>query len=622
MIQRYLIALVFIIASGYFAWAQSQEKIDSLLNIYKNQKQDSSKVNTAHDLYNLYYGHRPELAMQYSEAGFDLAKKLNYKTGIAKSYAHKGIQFKNTRQLDSALTYFQKAIDLYKELGDKHNEGIMIAKKVYTQYSKTDYDKALEAIETNLALYSEPLDSTVIMMLLGVRGRIYMRQTRYKEGFEATIEAIKIAEKIGDEDNKAIITGTLSSLYHYTGNRQKSIALKKESLEHYKKINDKRLIALALNDIGNSNYVIENYDVAIKYLEESLPISKEMKLHSLTGITLFNIGKTYIRKGAIKKGIAYLEESIHYSKNISHHPLSESWALKKLADVYTEELKQPERAIPMLDRAIILADSVGNKDDLYQSYRDRSQAYAALGLHKKALEDHISYKSINDTVYNIEKSKEIERLKTEFETKEKEQQITFQKNEIDLLEQKAKVNNLQKILLVGGLLLSLVLFGFGFYGFRQKLKRNKAEKEKLDNELAFKKKELTTYTLNLARKNQVLEGLKEKAKELKKQQSQDGYQHLIRTIDFDLQDDNNWENFSNYFQQVHKDFNYKIKKQFPAISASELRFLSLVKMNLSSKEIASILNISNEGIKKARYRVRKKLGLNASESLEDLILSI
>ena len=596
--------------------------IDSLLKVYNSQKQDTLKVLTTHLIYDYYYGHNPELAMQYSNEGLTLSKTLNYQSGIAKSLSHKGIQLKNTRQLDSALTCFEKARKLYKDLGDKHNEGIMIAKKVYTQYSKTDYDNALKTIEANLIQYSQPVDSTVIMMLLAVKGRICMRQTRYKEGFEATLEAINIAEKIGDEDNKAIITGTLASLYHYTGNKQKSIALTKQSLKHYKKVNDKRLIALALNDIGNSNYVIENYDIALKYLEESLPISKEMKLHSLAGITLFNIGKTYIRKGDIEKGIDYLKKSIHYSQNISHHPLSESWALKKLGDVYTEELNMPEKALPYLNRAIVLADSIGNKDDLFQAFRDRSEAYVALGLHKKALEDHKIYKSINDSVYNMEKSMEIERLKTEFETKEKEQQIAFQKNEIDQLEQKAEISKLQKFLLGGGLLFSLAVVGFGFYGFREKIKRNKAEKEKLDNELAFKKKELTTHALHLAKKNEVLENLKQQAQELKSQQSIGGYQHLIRTIDYDLQDDNNWENFSNYFQQVHKDFNSKIKQHYPTISASELRFLSLVKMNLSSKEIASILNISNEGIKKARYRVRKKLELDANESLEDLIFSI
>ncbi len=623
MIQKYLILFVIIITSNYSIWAQEQEKIDSLLDVYQKQKQDSSKVKTAHALYDLYYGHKPKLALQYSLEGLKLAKKINYTKGIAKSYNHKGAYFMISREIDSSKYYFTKSLNLYNSLNEKYEAGLVTYNMIQLHYVTADYNKALKSISEAMEMYTKPnTDSIIMMKLFLISAKVYMRQTEYNKGFESALNALNIAEALKLNVEKIKIKSALASLYHYTDNKEKSIEIKKELLTFYQKENNRRKIGLTLNDLGNSYYVIENYNVAINYLEESLRYSEEVKNHSLIGITLFNIGKTHVRMGQIQKGIDYLKKSIYYSKNISHHPLSESWALKKLGDVYTEELNIPDKALPYLNRAIELADSIGNKDDLYQTYRDRSEAYAALGMHKKALEDHITYKNINDSVYNMEKSKEIERLKTEFETKEKEQEIVLQKNEINLLEQKAKVSNLQKLLLGIGLLLSLLVVGFGYYGFRQKIKRNKAEKEKLDNELAFKKKELTTHALHLARKNEVLENLKQQAQELKTAQNTGGYQHLIRTIDFDLQDDNNWENFSNYFQQVHKDFNSKIKEQYPKISATELRFLSLVKMNLSSKEIASILNISNEGIKKARYRVRKKLGLNANESLEALILSV
>ena len=97
---------------------------------------------------------------------------------------------------------------------------------------------------------------------------------------------------------------------------------------------------------------------------------------------------------------------------------------------------------------------------------------------------------------------------------------------------------------------------------------------------------------------------------------------LIRSINFDLQDDNNWENFSRYFEEVHKDFNGNVKTKYPSVTSNELRLLALLKMNLSSKEIANILNISPEGIKKARYRLRKKLDLTTEESLQNLVLSL
>ena len=76
------------------------------------------------------------------------------------------------------------------------------------------------------------------------------------------------------------------------------------------------------------------------------------------------------------------------------------------------------------------------------------------------------------------------------------------------------------------------------------MKRNKLEKEKVEADLAFKKKELTTHALHLAKKNEVLENVKQKAKELQLSETKQGYQQLIRTINFDQQDDRNWENFT------------------------------------------------------------------------------
>lgn len=178
-------------------------------------------------------------------------------------------------------------------------------------------------------------------------------------------------------------------------------------------------------------------------------------------------------------------------------------------------------------------------------------------------------------------------------------------------------------MLGGGLGLSTLIFGLGFYGLRQKMKRNRLEKEILDSELDFKKKELTSYALHLAQKNEVLEELKEKVQALKHANHEPRqYNQLIQTINFNLQNDNNWDNFRKYFEEVHKDINSTIKQRYPDITSNELRLIALLKMNLSSKEIANLLNITQEGIKKARYRLRKKMNISSDESLHGLILSM
>jgi len=155
------------------------------------------------------------------------------------------------------------------------------------------------------------------------------------------------------------------------------------------------------------------------------------------------------------------------------------------------------------------------------------------------------------------------------------------------------------------------------------MKKNKLLHERLSKDIEFKTKELTTHALHLAKKNEVLTDLKDKAKALKAGANADpGYQMLIQTINFDLQDDNNWENFSRYFEEVHKDFNKNAQQKYPAITTNDLRLMALLKMNLSSKEIANILNISSDGIKKARQRLRKKMGINSNDSLEATVIAI
>ncbi|MEM9868949.1 MAG: hypothetical protein AAF765_14740 [Bacteroidota bacterium] len=128
--------------------------------------------------------------------------------------------------------------------------------------------------------------------------------------------------------------------------------------------------------------------------------------------------------------------------------------------------------------------------------------------------------------------------------------------------------------------------------------------------------------MHLAKKNEVLENVKEKAKALKHKEGVSGYQELIKTINFDQQDDKNWESFTQYFEQVHKNFASNVKNKYPEVTKNELRFMVLLKMNMSSKEIATILNISTDGIKKARQRLRKKMGLTPQDSLENTVLSI
>ncbi len=86
--------------------------------------------------------------------------------------------------------------------------------------------------------------------------------------------------------------------------------------------------------------------------------------------------------------------------------------------------------------------------------------------------------------------------------------------------------------------------------------------------------------------------------------------------------DGDWEDFNTRFESLNKNFYSRLKTAYPEISPNDLRICALIKLNLSIKEMAGILNISPDSVKTARYRLRKKLQLNTEDNLTEFILSL
>ena len=83
-----------------------------------------------------------------------------------------------------------------------------------------------------------------------------------------------------------------------------------------------------------------------------------------------------------------------------------------------------------------------------------------------------------------------------------------------------------------------------------------------------------------------------------------------------------WSDFNTYFESINKNFYSRLKSISPDISANDLKLCAMIKMNLSIKEMAGILNISPDSVKTARYRLRKKLQLLTEDNLNDFILNL
>ena len=95
---------------------------------------------------------------------------------------------------------------------------------------------------------------------------------------------------------------------------------------------------------------------------------------------------------------------------------------------------------------------------------------------------------------------------------------------------------------------------------------------------------------------------------------------LVRHIDKDLASGEEWAQFETNFDQVHGNFITRLKEAFPKLTPQEIKFSAYIRMNLNTKEIANLLNISVRGVEIGRYRVRKKLELERKDNLSDFLM--
>jgi len=604
-----------LLLSTSLLFAQKDSTLDSLLTVYQNQSEGINKIETLdHLYYEVFQKKKPEDVLPYVKEQLRLSKAFDYKKGEGDALFNYGNYFRRTYSFDSARYYFQLAKPIWETIKNK-------AGMFKTLNGLAKVEQLSGNFDESIALYRDVMQ-TAIDMKSGIRiaetnreiATIYMDKGVYELGIKHMLAGLSGLDSLNkphprQRADMLVGVGRIESL---RGNDEAALEPLMEGLEIFEDQENHLWACITHTEIGYAYLGLDNIDKGIEHFKKSLEISISSGRKGFEAICYHNLGLANRKKGNLELAEQFLKKSIDLGKTTANNSVS---SLNELGSLSLEK-NEPLESIKHHTEAIQLADSIKSLVELKDGYKGRSLAYELNGQYQKALEDKKQFIILNDSIFNSTKSQQIEELRTIYETEKKEQQIA-------LLEQEAKVSKLQKYLLGGGLGLSVLVFGFGFYGVRQKLKRNKAEKAKLDAELDFKKKELTTHALHLAKKNEVLESIKQKAEALKKEESvKTGYQNLIRTIDFDLQDDNNWKNFSRYFEEVHRDFNSNVKARFPEVTSNELRLLALLKMNLSSKEIANILNISHEGIKKARYRLRKKLNIQTEDSLQDLVLSL
>ncbi len=478
--------------------------------------------------------------------------------------------------------------------------------------------------------------------------------------------ALLLAEDVNNKDLIAKSALNFGTMLFYSGLMELSAKKLYQSIETYRKLNDQGGTATALTNLGSIKLFGEEFEAAEEIFLNAADVFRAIAAESgdtLPPVQLSpiynNLGIIYQNTGQAEKAIEFYRKGIAVSQKYPHDQTNLGNLYNNLGSTYID-LGLYTDAYQAIMKALGIREDAGNIAGVAQSYRMLGVYYMALENYLQAIEAfkeserialevgniglivpvseklyeiykslnnpaqalhyHEQFKEFSDKV-NLEQSlAQIRALEmaTEFEERERLRQIEQRRI-------KARNTFIWVVMLLVVVIMALMFFLSlsRVKGLRLKNKNirlisenMKLEKENLQNELEMKKKELTTNVMYQIRKNELIGDIARKllaySRELKKT-DQEQVISIVKELE-KTQHESIWEEFEIRFHQVHNEFFDRINASHSDLSINERRLCAFLRLNMTTKEIASITGQSQRSIEVARTRLRKKLNLTNSET--------
>lgn len=443
-------------------------------------------------------------------------------------------------------------------------------------------------------------------------------QRRYALAFEHYLEAYNIYRQYKSDNfpNKQEYLFELGGAYHHFGDFESAVKYLKEALQT-RAWNRESLAKPLYNNIGLAYRNLNRYDSSEKYLRILYEQSVKDNDTVWIGIAGGNIGINYYLQNRYDEAIPLLEKDIEIS--LKHNNLrNAAKSMTILANIFFSRQKY-DNAQELLKHA--LAISEGRR--FWPDYQLAEGAYTLLFKIYMAKNDRNNAAIYADSAI-IAKDSVTSQANTLNFAKTKEKFVMEEhKLEVEQLNSQKKID----VLVRNGLILFIAMFTAITIMFvnRQRLKQKKleAEKKNAETELDVAAMQLENFRQSVQEKNNIIERFTSELENIKRSDNQETETELLTKMESAIiLTDEQWENFRQMFEKVHKGFFVKLKKKIPDLTQAEIRFLALTKLKLTSKEMAAMLGISLNAIRIYKYRLRKKLDLDKEDMIEELVENI
>lgn len=491
------------------------------------------------------------------------------------------------------------------------SENAKLSMRIAFELSDDDWNRALNYMDIAKANALKSNSEKVIADFYIGLAKIYSAKDALDISLEHYIRAYEYYQTQPVDKDRYKLENDLAIAYARTANEEKALKYFKKVYGYEQTKSDTLVRATILNNMGRV-WLGKDLDSSMFYFKKSLQLTKHIQNSDLKVFLYTNLGKCYILKNEIDSARNYF--------NLAVNEIGPKTSAQNVAWVYNEisefhlRSEKLDSSVYYSEKAVKILDSVAPFGfEQYKAVGLLYKSYITNNDYKKASDYFEKYLAISDSLNLEDKRVNVERLliQEEYRNKEKIRELE---------ESKRRSNNYIVFL---GLLALLLFLGILLYRYHNKLKRTELEKQlatakqkELNINLQLKNKELIGKAMIEMHRTEIIEDILKDLKEVKlkavKKETQSAIDYIAKRLKRDTSS-NIWEEFELRFEQVHDSFYKNLILEHPDLTPREKRLCALLKLNLTSKEIAQITGQTSKSVENARTRLRKRLNITNSQ---------
>tara|TARA_B100000508_G_C11465688_1_gene282152 strand:- start:7084 stop:8910 length:1827 start_codon:yes stop_codon:yes gene_type:complete len=557
---------------------------------------------------------RLDQLFEKSDSMADSTKALNYRL--------LGIYLNLTGELDSSIVVFKKGLEIN---GDYEYRKPKFLSNIGTaQRNSGRYNQALSTFKELEQYYLDKGDTLEYAGILGELASIYNVTLQSERAVEHLTKAIEIyEEKGGDIGSHGVLIQRLANTYMKQEKFNFALEMYEKSLGKFKEAGRMDNYYLTLINVADCYNYIDEYDKSLETINESLegliPFGNSRLLAVAYGVKadVLKMKKEY---GDARS--AYEEAMANAYKISSNRTVQIAREFLELL-ITTEDFTRGDRLVketqPFYDDA--------NIEYQYSYLEVQADFEEAKNNYQSAVELLERAHILKDSSYQENKTQLVDDIQELYRVQEKERQNQKLTKTIVTKEENISLLTIGAFILIVVIVIVIVIWSVRTKYQKHIIDLEKERADDLSKKLSIEKEnlqlkerlieqqktELLGYSMEVANMN-------EKIDNLIKDSEKTGNNHVGQQLKSLISVNKSWESFVSRFKEVEPNFIPKLSKAYPELTQKDLEFCSLVRINVSYKDIANFLQISHESVFKKRYRIAQKMGLEKGTDFQKFII--